>query len=355
MNRICVLLLFAFFYISSLKTALGQLKLGTTDDMNRKIIDTIYIKQIKEKIGIHFLANTKFNKWEIEHIENDQKLEYNPNEVLKVGGGFFYKWLGVAFTVKVPQSDKDIAEKGNTYSFDTQFNLYNKKFILDLYQQYYKGYYINDYEKLFHNWDKEVNGFPKRPDLRTINYGGNFTYIFNNKKFSYRAAFVMNERQIRSAGSFLAGVFFTGTRLSGDSAIIWRDIADKFNEENPVSWISTQSFGFTVGYTYTLKFSKSFFVNAAINLGPMYTFSKIKSTKTNRSDPFEPLSAKFMVRGAIGYNHPKFYLGLATLKDEYLLRASELTYRYQLGWIKFFVGKRFNFNKQLKIFNKKII
>lgn len=317
-------------------------------------VDTNYIGRFDKKLGLHFMTNMKFNRLRLRNQETEREVEYNPSENLKVGAGFFYQWLGLAFTFKLPQSDEHIRQKGQTEFFDTQVNLFAKKFVIDGYYQRYKGYYLSNYEEYFPNLDIEKEGYPLRGDIKTIDVGLNFTWIFNHNKYSLRSAFVMNEFQKRNAGSFLAGGFFAGNYNSADSALVDATIVDRFGSFNDIKELNTQSFGLTFGYGRIFIIKKRFFISLAFQAGPMYNNSNLVSSTTEVNDSFKQFGVKYIVRGAAGYNHKSFYFGITGIEDSYSFKNDDVVYTYQLGAVKFFLGKRLDFNKSLTLFKKKI-
>lgn len=102
-------------------------------------------------------------------------------------------------------------EKGKTKALDLQIHNYGKKFTFDVFIQRYRGFYAED---------ESGNVLALYPDLKIRQYGAYGQYIFNNKKFSYRAAFNQNEKQLKSAGSFLigGGVYFS--KIESDSSFV---------------------------------------------------------------------------------------------------------------------------------------
>jgi hypothetical protein len=57
----------------------------------------------------------------------------------------------------------------------------------------------------FIEWDEPYQ--PQVRNLETFSLGGNGFYLFNSRKFSYKAAYLRNEIQKRSAGSLSTGFF----------------------------------------------------------------------------------------------------------------------------------------------------
>lgn len=72
-----------------------------------------------------------------------------------------------------------------------------------------------------HELDQEFPApYYVRPDIYEQIFGLTTLYIFNNKKFSYRSSLVQDERQLRSAGSLLAGAEGYYGLANADSALV---------------------------------------------------------------------------------------------------------------------------------------
>jgi len=302
------------------------------------------------------MGNYKFNQINLREFgEADNTVEYFPNESVKIGGGFYYKSIGIAVTLRLPVSDAEKENKGDTRTIDTQVNLYTRAFNIDAFQQFYSGYYLNNHREVMPSHQQSFSNYPIREDLRMINYGINFTYVFNHKRFSYRSAYLLSERQARSAGSFLLGSSFSGIRTRGDSSFTNTEIDSisgytgmRFNE------VRALSFGITAGYTRTFVIKRNFFINGSIQLGPVINFARLRDEENNADQQADRVGLKSLVRFAAGYNHPKFYGGFTALNDSYNIDFDDLTFSYSVGSIRLFIGKRFQLGKPLRLFGREI-
>ena len=151
---------------------------------------------------------------------------------------------------------------------------------MDLYLQYYKGYYVANPMKVIPDWPSR-DTFPKRPDISVFNVGYNFQYIFNHERYSYKAAFIQNEWQKKSAGSFTAGFNAFYVINSADSSIIPGEV----NPEDLFYGLQYKrsdaiNVGIHGGYYYTLVISQHFFISAGLSVGPSFGYSWL-----NNNDP----------------------------------------------------------------------
>lgn len=178
-----------------------------------------------------------------------QELSYMPNNPVELGLGFgwnntiLYAAYGYGFDF---MRDKSL---GKTKSFDFQWHTYGRKYAFDLFIQRYKGFYMEN--------EKVKSDYVLCPDLQVHQYGVNAEYIFNNKRFSYKAAFNQSERQLRSAGSLLlgGGIYFSDIR--SDSSFVYGERNDLKNFQ----------FGVSIGYAYTWVLGKHWHITAAATTG----------------------------------------------------------------------------------------
>jgi len=187
--------------------------------------DTNYIASYLDHLTSRLYASVKSAEVSFRDHNVGKDLIYHPNEPLILGFGFNYGILGLNIGLNFPIVNNDDDIYGKTDYLDLQTHIYMPVLILDIYLQYYKGYHLTRPGEWMNDWPV-YDTFPKRPDISSVSLGLNGQYVFNHKHFSYRASFLQNEWQKKSAGSFLIGgnIFFEDTK--GDSSFIPRGHAD---------------------------------------------------------------------------------------------------------------------------------
>lgn len=311
-------------------------------------INEEYIVDYSDQLSIKLYGILKSNQ--INHVnhQTEDKLEYKPNENFNIGFGFGYKWVGVDLAFNLPGVNDDDDKFGKTRRFDIQSSIYTRKFAIDLIFQRYKGYYLVNPDKYIPGFDPD-GPFPQRPDMRTLIYGASALYIFKHDKFSYRSAFTYNERQIKSAGSFIAGPFLTYFRMDADSSLIISEAESAFDTSQDFRGSEYIKYGISGGYAHTFVIGKRVFfsLSLAIGLGP--EIKKTPAINGNRSSVESKFTGRLSSRTALGYNSEKFYAGLAGVSffsgerdedEDYLERS--------VNHVKIFIGKRFDPPKFLK-------
>lgn len=311
--------------------------------------DTAYISDYSHKLVVRAFGLRKFNKYTLGQYSFTERVTYRANDDYSLGGGINYKWVGINIAYKLPLVNNDDDRFGKTRLFDLQSYLYLRKFAVDFYGLVYKGYYLSTSDLL--DLQPEEDAFYIRNDIRTNNYGINFHYIFNDQKFSYRAAFLQNERQKKSAGSFITGGTLHYRSVKGDSAIIPREIDNNdFFNGYPFDKGTTIALGINCGYAYTHVFKKYFFVTAALSagLGINYTTLNVVAQDDKRDRVNSQWNGIW--RAAAGYNGEKYFIGAQYVN--YLSRNhapfKETWQQLQAGNVRLTFAQRFTLKKKVR-------
>jgi hypothetical protein len=253
-----------------------------------------------------------------------------PSGYYSVGLGAAWKGLSGSLTVYNYQKDKNRADKK---SYDFQLHYYKRTFVFDIIAQNYKGLYLEEDTR-------NPSGMaPERPDINITKFGLFSQYIFNNNKFSYRAAFSQNERQVRSAGSLLVGAEAYYTLVEADSSFI----QNVSTEGKPK--VKGYQIGPNIGYAYTCVIKKRCYVTAALSLGLNIGFAEanyynIKKTEINPSI-FPRISA--------GYNADDWSLTFSYVNNKvFISRVEDTQISLNSGNLQLSFVKRFDFNYRPK-------
>lgn len=272
-------------------------------------LDSTCISDQSDKLLLRTFVMQKFNKYTLGHEGIASNVTYRANDNYNIGFGGHYKWLGLNVSFQMPFVNSDDKRYGNTKFFDLQSYLYLRKFAIDVFVLSYKSYYLTNSEIL----QKPPTGDDLliRSDLRTGNYGANFQYIFNNSKFSYRAAFLQNQCQMRSAGSFIAGGAMHYTKVRADSAVIPPNVlGPTFFNQSRFNKSSTYAVAVNGGYAYTQVMGKHFFITGALLLGAGINYTDLKTDATNSKDNRLSTQLHGILRAAGGYNTEKYFIGV---------------------------------------------
>lgn len=313
-------------------------------------IDTNYIASYVDVFTPRFIIIGKRNEFSIiNNSPNDDddrvnELTFRPNDPVNIGLGFTYKWLGLNLSFPLYSNDNSIY--GKTRRFDFGTHLYGRKLIFDLDFSWYKGYYLSNPQNVVPGW---VNGdpYPSRSDVSVTSFGLNGFYVFKHEKFSYRSAFTYNERQKKSAGSWVVGGGISFNYIRADSTLVHGD----YNVELDSLLVRKANFGNIYGVGgYAQNFVvKYFFLSLTLGLGFGFSSDKVFIENLNETDRNSGVSIVSVFRASVGYNNDIFYAGLSMYNSQLsIASANDLGLSYLNTNFNLYVGYRF-----YKVFKKK--
>ncbi len=215
--------------------------------------DTTYYQPYTRQVTGRFYFSRKFTSLVWQNRRGDYTLRYRPNTTLNMGVGATYKWatLNLAYGFGFLNPDRG---RGKTRYLDLQFHSYGRKISVDVLGQFYRGFYLAPKGRAM----PHETEYYQRPDLRVNILGATVQYVFNFRKFSYRAAFLQNEWQKRSAGTPLVGVEFYAGSVKSDSTITPAAI-DTTAAALGIDKFRFAEIGPNIGYAYTYVYNKHFF------------------------------------------------------------------------------------------------
>lgn len=315
-------------------------------------IDEGYITDYQHELLVRLYGSNKFTRLSYGEYGRKEHVLYKPNSNYNIGFGFNYQWLGVNIGFNSPFVNNDDDRYGNTDYLDLQAYVYLRKFVIDFYAQSYESYFLanNDVLKI------APASTLIRSDLQTRSLGFSMEYIFNHRKFSYRAAYLQNEYQKKSSGSFLAGAGFLYLHVRADSAILPAGIryAD-FLANQQFNQTATGVFTVHGGYAHTFVINRHFFVMGSVVAGVGANSMTIKDDNARTSDSKFSLSFNGILRTGIGYNSDDYYAGVYFVTN---LRHDEMPIidawqRYETGMLRIALAKRFTLNpKAVRLLKK---
>lgn len=246
---------------------------------------------------------TKFNSLSIEDTKSKKGLLLQPNGTTNLGLGFNFKKAGIGITFGLPQTSESSRIYGETSRFDLQGSIYGNKIGGDGYLQYYKGYY-NANPNDFVEWPHEE--FPQLGDMEILSLGVTGFYFFNADRYSYRAAFVRDEMQIASAGSFMLGTFLYYDDARTENGFVPTEFPDTVLTNVDLRQFNNLAIGISAGYAYNLVIGKGLILGAAALPGFGYQrviLSNLDNSETSEDQPI----AQILIKASIGYDIRTFY------------------------------------------------
>ena len=311
-----------------------------------------YIIDLTYKINLTPFISGSANGFE---LRSNYNIRVRPNEVGSFGLRISHRWLSgaLSFGIANRQSDK----RGTTQFINLNLNLFRQKWGFDGYYHSYSGQYIsnNNIADLPQFIDNKT--YPILPDVNTLYIGTNAYYIANHKKFSYRASFMSNEIQKKSAGSFLLMVSYAFFKIKSDTGFVPGDIQASIPNSSQIIDGKFNSISIMPGYAYTLVFAKKYFFTLAPSVGIMTQFQNYttKGTIEKGKTDGSVIYPRAMARAALGYSASKWYYGISAIADNYIIQLPQKDLLiYNIGSVNIYVGYRINVPKRFRKFSKTI-
>ncbi len=280
-------------------------------------------------MGRLYLSRKYTSIWLRDNVEGQSYL-FAPNSTLNHGVGATYKWatLNLAYGFDALNPNKG---RGDTQYLDLQAHAYPKNFVLDFFGQFYRGYHLAE---------REVGAPPDEryytdPNLRLTKIGVFWQYLFNPDKFSFRAAFLNNEWQKRSAGSFMAGFEIYGGRVLSDSLLLPETMV--LNPERNFRTLRFFELGPNIGYAYTLIIKKHWFITGAASANLGFGYSQQEGHPERNTE--WGINPNLFLRGFAGYNSEKWSINANYVHNRVRLienqgfSQSVMTGNYRLNFV----------------------
>lgn len=334
---------FIFTALFLLGLAHAQAQTEVENSPRRAAYDSAYIQTYADQLIVRVLGVKKSNKIELSNGKTEKIFSFRPNENLNVGFGFNYRFIGLNLAFDLPFINNDDEKYGHTNIFDLQLTIFAPTFGSNTYYQTYRGFYIDIPQKANPNWTDKM-AYPQRPDMRTVNAGTEFYYIFNHRRFSQRATFVQNERQKRSAGSWLAGSYLNYFSLKADSSFLPKHLHHTIERNQEAQNFTLWHTGVSGGYIHTFVIKKYFYITLSAEMGIGLQNKRYAGKEYLLSQEWA-LGNKFKSRLGLGYNGEKYFAGIfSTVDNVRLTTEKEAWLSNSLMQFKFFLGKRFDFD-----------
>lgn len=288
---------------------------------------------------------SKNSELEFKNSKPKESAIYRANDNFNLGIGFNYKWVGLNLAFNFPFINKDNNIYGNTKAFDLQGNFYGRKKIIDVAIQTYEGFYWKNVLSKYPDLVPKETGFPQRKDIVTNNVSASMYHVFNHQKFSYRAAFVQNERQIKSAGSWILGGYFNlfGVRGKENLTLVPVDYLASIPDSSlHTQQITSSNLGITGGYAHTFVIKEKWFISLALNLGGGLKAVN-RSTINNENITTHKGGGFVSGRFAIGHNNDRTFYGITSVTNTLNMQLEKdyaLSYKY--GAIRLIYARRLN-------------
>jgi hypothetical protein len=337
--------------------AMGQAQIfddasGIFDESSRIKYDTNYIEVYRDELTTRAYILRKQNGYTLSDRLLSPGIKYRTNDNVRLGLGFTYSFLTLNLALKIPFINQDNELYGKTKYLDLRTQGMFRSYMVDLYLQWNKGYYMANPDQLYNSW-QSGQSLPIRGDLRTSIVGLNVQYLFNSHRYSYKASFLQNEFQRRSAGSPIIGIEAYWMLAMADSLIIPEQVPElAYLDTEAFNQMDMANVGLNGGYAYTFVWEEKLYLSLSTTLGISAAYNQLYHTTSSTSpDAGISVGINNLNRISLGFNSPKYYVGLSYVRFSMsnLVGTPGDWVTYSTGNIRFHIVKRFRLKRPITI------
>ena len=290
-------------------------------------IDTNYINKLPSKWSARLYSASKYNQF---HFWNDTvSTRFYPDTKIGLGAGVSYNNFALDLSANIYSSNP--SEKSKNIGLLS--SLYANQNIFEFSLQTYSHFSSNVTGS---SGDEIQSEF--RKDISAFNLGINYNYNFNYKKFSFNAPFIATQIQKRSAGTPLAGAYWSYFHLHSDTPLLIINELPGLGTDSFFTYANLFTVGITGGYAYTFVLPAHLYITLSGNVKLAYN----AGSTSNLTLPFQIIPG-FLTRNAIGYSGLKIYGFVSGLLDYNVVKIRNNEYlSYDPIKIKVLVGYRFH-------------
>ena len=314
--------------------------------MNFSDFDTLYISPNRYNYA---LMATHFSNFEYYSVTSEfpqpQKLSFSPNPHNKIGLYFGWRWIFLGWSVDID----DIYRKTNRKNKGTEFDLslYSSKLGVDIfYRRTGNNYKIHKirgfYDEIPSDYSEDFSGL--KGDIK----GLNLYYIFNNRKFSYPAAFSQSTNQRRNAGTFIAGFSISKHNLDFDYQQLPAYIQERMNPGMKVNKIKYTNANISFGYAYNWVFARNCLACLSLTPAIAYKASDVDAETQEGKAWYSKFNLDFLLRAGVVYNNGKYFVGTSFVGKNYNYHRNNFSLDNGFGTLQVYVGFNFHLRKEYR-------
>lgn len=258
---------------------------------------------------------------------------------------FGWRWIFLGWSVDV----NDIFKKGTRKNRGTEFDLslYSSKLGVDIFYRRtgndYKIHKIRGFsDDIPSNYSEDFSGI--KVDIK----GLNLYYIFNNRKFSYPAAFSQSTNQRRNAGTFIAGFSISKHHLDFDYTALPGFIQEAMNPAMKVKNIKYTNANISFGYAYNWVFARNCLACLSLTPAIAYKASDVDAETNEAKAWYGKFNLDFLIRAGIVYNTGKYYVGTSFVGKNYNYHRNNFSVDNGFGTLQIYAGFNFNTRKEYR-------
>lgn len=263
--------------------------------------------------------------------EINTSLYNNVNDL--IGMGITYKIIDADISYSLPKTTLMEEDRENLEQFRLSLSYTGRQWAV-------RGFYLDSRGMISAD---EKGEFTSQPDIELERIGVQVTYIFNEKKYSYRAANFQNELQRKTAGSFLVRIEPSYRYLQAPTGLVPEslDVATTYGDQAGLQSSKAPGLLALPGYGVNVALANGkFFVSPIVLVGPGVAYNTYIAEKGEFNAWNFEWSAMMVLN--MGYNSPRAYANVRVAYDAYYISLKPSYITTTDLKISLTVGYRFN-------------
>ncbi len=268
---------------------------------------------------------------------NSMTIQSDPSVIL--GGYVYYSILGYGVVWNL--NDLGIlAGKTNGTSMRQSVVIHTAKFFAEYYKfNSGKGAEIENVSEFdLTGRDRTFRGLDSNCD------GFSAVYMFNNKRFSWPAAFGANAVQRKSCGSWSIGFQYNHQRINMDKDALPDYLRNDIDSTLLFNNVDYHDYSVSIGYNYNCVLGRNVLLAASVMPNIGYRRSNITEAQEEKHSILNNLATDLNLRLSLFWNNTKVFSGLIFELHTYDYRKDKFGLTNTYGTLKYMLG--FNFWKK---------
>lgn len=270
---------------------------------------------------------------------NSMTIESDPSVIL--GGYVYYSILGYGVVWNL--NDLGIpAGRTNGTSMRQSLVIHTAKFFAEYYKfnsgkgaeiEAVSGYDLTGRDRTFKGLDSNCDGL-------------NVVYMFNNRRFSWPAAFGANAVQRKSCGSWSIGFQFNHQKISMDKEALPDYLRYDIDSTLLFNSVDYHDYSVSFGYNYNCVLGRNVLFATSVMPNVGYRRSNITEAQEEKHSILNNLATDLNLRLSLFWNNTKLFSGLIFELHTYSYRKNKFGLTNTYGTLKYMLG--FNFWRKPK-------
>ncbi len=299
--------------------------------------DSLYISPNKYKVTLMTQYINSYEFYRFTSANKKQSITLLPDNSDKIGIYIGWKWLFLGWAFDLNRQ---------TSKTDWNFSFYTSKIGIDLfYRKRSNGFKIRELKGFRDKNDIEIDDYNRTFDGISVSQRGvNVYYIFNNKHFSYPAAYSQTTNQRISCGTFILGLNYSEQSFDINTEKFDNDIKENMLPDFKFNKVRYKDYSINFGYSYNWVFAKNCLAN--ISMTPAIGYKNTSFRLENGKEFIKNINFDLISRAAIVYNNSKFFIGASVISHTYSYRKSSLSIVNGFGTLNIYTGINLFRNKE---------